>query len=267
MRLGITLFFIGTTSIFGFGEVPSEYQGLTRDQVKMLLDEVKTTQSAPVRTKIIKKDDSKKLKKLQSEIERLKGINNFNPTFGNDYPDIPTLARFKGKIDGNIISMGQPVSFKVHLLENSKFPPESYLSCTGSQLVTKYNYRLISSCDLLVTSEGEFKVTVGIKDIKKVDGIEADEAYTGEEEALLGEGLTGIMAALIDVKKDRVQTLTGFADIPNANNAILNGLLGGVGAVNSKVKEHTNNKSVVMAIYDQTEVVVEFKRRFKYESD
>lgn len=267
MKICLLFVILHFNAVFGFGEIPRQYQGLTRQQVKQILDEVKTTQAAPVRKKRYKQSDSGKVKKLQKEIERLKGINSFNPTFGTQYPEIPTLSRFKGRVEGNIVSMGQPVSFKVSLVDNAKFPPDSYLSCVGSQLATKYNFRLISSCDRLVTPDGEFQVSVGLKDTKKVDGLEANEAYEGSEEALLGQFATGIIASLIDVKKDRTQTLTGFADIPNAKNAVLNGLLNGVTQTNEQIKEHTNQKSIVMAIYDQTEVIVEFKRRFTYETN
>ena len=265
MKTLLLLLTVLSNKTFGIGEVPKKYRGLTRNQIQKLLDEVKVTQSSPVRTKGSKNTDSRKVRELEKEIKRLKGINNFSPTFGNSYPEIPTLSRFMGEIDGNIFSMGQPVGFKVSLKENTKFPPNSYLSCVGTQLVAKYNYRLISKCDLLVTPDGEFNVEVGIKDIKKVDGIEANEAYTGDEEALLGEGATGILASLIDVKKDRIQTSIGFADVPNGKNAILNALLGGLSSANEKVKEHTDKRSVIMAIYDKTPVIVEFRRRFTYE--
>ncbi len=246
----------------GFGEIPKRFQGYTISEIKELQDEVKTGQAAPER----ELSDNSELKKLKHEIKRLKNIKSFSPTFGTGYGEIPTLSRFKGYVDGNVVSIGQPVALKIDIGNYSNFPRNSYLSCQGSQLVTKYNFRLITVCDRLITNDGEFEVRVGIKDIKKVDGIEADEAYTGDEETILGEGITSIFAALLDNKKERVITDIGFSEVPNGKNAILNGLLGGLGSVNEKIKSHTDNKTVVMAIHDRKPVIVEFKSRFSYEN-
>jgi hypothetical protein len=253
--------------VFPFGEIPEKYRGFTVEEIKKLEDEVKLTQSSPDRSRnrIKKGNDNKRVKKLEREIKRLKSISNFNPTFGTTYSDIPTLSRFYGTLDGNIISLGATVRFKIKLDQSNSFPPDSYLACSGQQIIAKYNYRIIGECDTLITPDHEYRVNVNYKDTKKVDGLEADIVHTGEEESLLGEIVTGISTALLDVEKDRVQTDFGFATVPNGKNAILNGLIGGAGAANNTLRQHTNQKSVVMAIKDKTPVIVEFNRRFQYE--
>ena len=238
--------------LLAFKPLPKKYRGFTKTELAQQIDRVKLVQSG-------RKKEIKKKKVIRKSI--------FTPSFGNQHESIATFERFLGVIDGHIISSGHQVNFKVDFENASKIPEGSYLSCTGTNLATKYNYRIIASCDRLITPEHEYMINVGLKDLTKVDGIKPDHVYTGDEEAILGEGFSAIMGGIIDARKERVQTAVGFSETPTIKNAYLNGLLNAARTANQKSKEHTSETFVVLAVKDKKKVIIEFKKRFTYEND
>lgn len=256
-----------TLILMSFRPLPKEFRGVTKQELAQRIDKVKSVKAAPLRSGKTRIGKSKKVRRLEAEVKRLNKLRSFNPSFGTQYGSIATFERFKGVIDGNIISSGQPVDFKVDLKNSLKIPSDSYLSCRGTNLASKYNYRIIASCDRLITPNQEYKVSVGIKDMNRVDGLKPDHVYTGDEEAVLGEGFSAIMSGIIDARKERVKTAVGFAEVPTLKNSILGGLVNAANMANQKAKDHTQNQVVVLAVKDKTEVVVEFKRRFNYEKN
>jgi hypothetical protein len=253
--------------LFAFKPLSLKFRGHTRKELAKSVDKVKLIQSSIKRVPQKKSKLRIENKKLKGELNRLKAINSFSPSFDNQYGSISTLERFKGVIDGNIKLSGSAVDFKVDFLGSRKIPSGSYLSCVGTGLVNKYNYRILATCDRLITPEGEFQVSVGIKDLKKIDGIRPDYDYTGDEEAVIGEAASAITGNLINAKKERVQTSIGFSDVPTVRNAYIGGLVDAARMANQKAKSHTSNQIVIMAAKDKTEVIIEFKRRFSYEKE
>lgn len=248
---------------FSFKPLPKKYQGMTKKEVEAEFDSVKFRSSSFSKnnTSVIEEENER----LRKEIERKRKISQFSPTFGTQYGTILTFERFYGVIDGNIISSGMPVNFKVDLLPHRKIPSGAYLSCTGENLVSKFNYRIIASCDRLITKDDEFEVVVGLKDLKKIEGIAPDFTYSGEEESVLGEGITAIMSGIIDAKKERQNTNIGSVENASAKNSLLNGLLMAADTANSKAREQSSKTHIVLAVNDKKNVIVEFKRRFSYE--
>jgi len=268
----VLIFLILIPLVVGFTKLPAKYQGYTDLEFKTILDSVKTNAAAPERkTPSRTKGHDGRLKgkvdKLEKEIKRLKGVGSFNPTFSSSYPPIATLSRFKGILEGNIVSSGQPVTFKVSIVETSKIPPDSYLACVGTNQAAKYNFRIVAKCKTLVTPSDEYDIDASLKDIKSVVGLKPDFVYTGEEEAILGTGFSAIASGIIDASMDRTLTATGFATDPTLKNNLLNGFAEAARQATQKGQEHTENKTVVLAVETNTPVIVEFNRRFTYEKN
>lgn len=253
--------------LLGFKTIPKKYRGLTKKELAQQIKQLKTHRG---KSKMIPPSNNKLFNenlKLQLELNRFKKINSFAPTFDNQYSTIATFERFYGIIDGNIISSGYPVNFKIDFKNTAKIPSGSYLSCTGVNYASKYNYRIMASCDRLITPENEYSVIIGIKDTKKIDGIAPDHIYTGDEEAIIGEGFSALMAGIIDARKERVRTAINFTQTPTLKNAYLNGIINAAKMANQKGKDHSSEQVIVLAVKDKKQVIIEFKRRFNYEKD
>lgn len=254
---------------FSFKTLPQKYRGLTKDEIKKLLeDKVSTRDSSVV------KDGNTSSSALEIENNNLKKklsksnqIKNFSPTFGSQYGKIATFERFDAVIDGNIVSSGQPVTFKVDFMPHHKIPNGSYVSCTGTNQSAKYNYRIIAFCDRLITPDYEYEVSIGIKDSKKIDGIHPDFVYVGEEEAVLGEGFSAILSGIIDARKERVSTAFGQEEVASVKNSLLGGLIKATELANSKAVSNKNDSVTILAVNDRKNVILEFKKGFKYEKD
>lgn len=243
-----------------FKTLPKGYRGFTKKELAIKIDKVRTHQSSTKRARY-------KPNRMRQELERYKKINSFSPVFDNEFGSISTFERFYGTIDGNIISSGYPIGFKVDISSDSKFPEDSYLACTGTNHNAKYNYRIIATCDRLITDDGEYRINASIKDLKKIEGIKPDHIYTGDAEAVLGEGFSAIMGAIIDARKDVATTAIGFAVKPSDKNTLLTGLKSGARLANQKTKEHSANQTTILAVKDKTKIIIEFKRSFSYEKD
>lgn len=235
---------------FGFTTIPKQYRGMTKNEIVLRHMNTSTNEKKTLKTNSRRPKNSKI---------------SFNPVFDSEIQNIKRLSRFYARLDGNIIVSSDPVVFKVNLLKNPLFPENSYLSCIGEKLISKYNYRLKAHCDYLVTDKIDYPVNVTLKDLKKVEGLVPDHIYTGEEEEILGSAFSAFTSSLIDSSKDRVQTSLGFVEKPNLKNAYLNGLTSAASESNSKSLQHSKDNNIVMAIKDKTKVIVEFKEALKWE--
>lgn len=265
----VFLVFLIVPFLVSFKTLNKRFRGLTPNELRAYMDSISTKQASIIKTKKAKKTKNKRISysKELKELKELKKLNQFKPSFGSEFGTIKTMERFRGIVEGNIKVSNEQVTFKVNIVDNRKIPNGSYIACVGSSFAGKYNYKIIGNCHTLITPDDEYKIQASIKDKNLTEGIKADYVYTGEEEAVIGQGFTAAMSAIVSNAQRKTQTGLGFVNLPTNKNALLTGLVASAASANEKTKEENSKHYVLLAVEDQKEVVVEFNRRFTYEKN
>lgn len=249
--------------IYGFTPIPKNLRYKTRNELAKKMDAVSRKQSALINNTEI---NGLKLEniRLKKELKKRTSLRQYKPQIGEKYERIRTFERFSGHLEGNIVSTGTVKGFKIILDDHHKLPSGSYVACSGRTLTRKYNYRIIGECHSLIGPERTYKIEARVKDTKHIEGLEADDVHTGGEEALIGEGVTAILAKKIDNSKDRVLT-DRFIEAPTDRNIALNGAFEMAKSANNMAKNHTKNMRTIVVVKHGKKAIIEFVKEFNYE--
>jgi hypothetical protein len=231
-----------------FKMLPLKWRGKTFEEIQLI-----------IKSKRKKKTLTDQVKRKQSGIKKKSIVattNSFRPLIMKSSQSVHTLERFYGITDGNLKILGSELQeVKVKIVQNGKFPRNSYLSCTANNRAIYMHYRIDLSCSRLITPSFEIEIKAIIRDLKKIKGITPDHVAVGEDiKALKSLGL-GAIGAMINVSKDRVLTMNGYASTPSQKNALKDFALGGVKNI---VNSDQGEASIVLSLKDRKKVIIEF---------
>jgi len=189
----------------------------------------------------------------------------FRPHFEKAKEKISTFEKIPGCLVGNIISSGQGVKVTVKACGTHSLPDGSYFACIGTNLLQKYDHRVLLSCKRLITPHKEYAIDASIKDYHDVDGLKADEVFDGLEEGVLSAGATTLFQSVIETFKTKEQTSNGTINKNTVGNIYAGGLQDGASAGNSEFRSRASERKVVLVIKSGKKVLIEFNKEFFYE--
>lgn len=210
--------------------------------------------------------EGKVISKSQGKSTKVTFRKKFNPTFEKARQKVSTFQQIPGCISGNIISTNsQQGKVKVYPCGDHSLPEKSYFACFTSNLVEKYNYRVILSCTKFITPEKEYEVSASIKDYYLVDGIKADKVFDGTEESVISSGITTAFQSVIESFKSTESTLNGTINKDNVGNVYVGGIQAGASAANDEFSSRSSRNRVILVVKKDQRVLIEFNQEFFYE--